>query len=438
MENSVQVWSDKALQALCGAEAGRDFSFKDNTGRKLTGLQVRPTGNGSLSVRYRYHINKRKRVLTLGMYPELKMAALTSAYKNARAKKQLGIDPASEREEIRWAEDQARREAIAEEGRLSLSDLSETFLRRFQGLRNRKPSPKTLKEYTNHLDNFIKPKWGAYPVNDLPISKIVSELQRKAEKSPAQANRIQATLSVMFTWAVKNRMLDANPILGFDKRGGREESKTRALDFDDRLKEPNDAGEIRQFWNGMGEINPLHKYALKMILLTGQRPGEVLNARWDDFAENGVTKWVIPVTKNRRGVHKIPVTPMLQTLIYELKEISGDSVWLFPDKVGKKPITNNALAQRVRKELNNKESAFYSMKSWTPHDLRRTVATHLGIIGFLDAEIGMLLNHSNQGITAVYNQSEPVERIRVMLESWQNRLEAILEGKKSDNVVNMR
>lgn len=325
--------------------------------------------------------------------------------------------------------------ARLEKGGLTIAELSELFLRRYQGLRNRKPSTRTMGEYKNHLYNFIVPQWAEVPVDSVPVNHIINALQQKAEKSPVQANRIQATLSVMFSWAHKNGLMCSNPILGYDRAGGREDSKTRALDFDNRLQELIDIGELRQLWNSLDGINPKLKHALRMILLTGQRPGEVLNARWDDFVVKGIARWVIPVTKNRRGVHKIPVTLMLQILLDELKKITEDSKWLFPDTSGKKPITNNALAQRVRKELANRKSPLYGMNAWTPHDLRRTVATHLGVIGYLDSGIGMLLNHSNQGITAVYNQSEPLEYLRTMLESWQNHLQGILDYKQDGNMT---
>jgi integrase len=310
---------------------------------------------------------------------------------------------------------------------LTIAELAHIFMRRYQGLRSRRPSTRTLKEYHNHLENFVIPQWGDCLVDAVPVFTIIMALQDKAEVSPVQANRIQATLSVMFSWAHKNGLMRSNPILGYDKAGGREDSKTRALDFDNRLNEAVDIGEIRQFWFGLDGINPKLKYSLRMILLTGQRPGEVLNARRDDFLVQGSSRWIIPRTKNRKGVHKLPITPMLQALLDELNGLTGDCDWLFPDARGRRPITNSALAQRVRKELANESSPLFGMEVWTPHDLRRTVATHLGVLGYLDSSIGMLLNHSGKGITAVYNLSDPFEHVRTMLESWQRHLQDILD-----------
>jgi integrase len=373
------------------------------------------------------------------MYPDVKMADLTIAYKEAKAKRLLGEDPAMDRELRKQAAVEAHREQLKADGRLTLAELSETFLRRYQGLRGRTPAPKTMKEYTKHVDGIIVPEFGSYFVDELPVQKIMNGLQLRAEKAPVQANRLQATMSVIFTWAMKNGLMDINPIAGYDKVGGKEESKTRALDFDPRLQEPVDKGEIKQVWNGFDEVNPKLKYALRMILLTAQRPGEVLNTRWDDFVVNGETRWIIPDPKNRKGPHKIPVTPMFQDLLDELKSDSSDGEWLFPDNSGIKPIQAHSLAQRVRKEIDRKKSPVHKMERWTPHDLRRTVATQLGVMNFLNAEISLLLNHSQSGsVTAIYNRSDNIERIRVMLESWQKRLQNILEGKKTSNVVEMR
>jgi integrase len=317
------------------------------------------------------------------------------------------------------------------EGRLTMNYYSEFFLRDYKGRKGR-PSPRTMKEYTLHVENVIKPSWGRFFLDDLPVQKIMADLREIATTRPVQANRVHATLSAMCTWAIKCDDIAVNPFLGKTKPG-EENRKQRALDFDMELREPVNSGEIKTVWNAFESIDRKYKFAIRMILLTGQRPGEVLSARWDHFV-NG--RWIIPDTKNKNGLHKLPITPMLQLLLDDLKGTSGKSDWLFPDGTTLRPLVSNQLAKIVRYEIAN--GSLIGMAPWTPHVLRHTVATHLGYIGFYDDEIGVLLNHSRPGITARYNHSDGLSRMGCMLESWQRRLVDILDGKRGDNVVRMR
>jgi integrase len=63
-----------------------------------------------------------------------------------------------------------------------------------------------------------------------------------------------------------------------------------------------------------------------------------------------------------------------------------------------------------------------SLGDWRIHDLRRTASTNLGDMGYLDEEIGMLLNHHTRGVTAVYNRSKYINKKRQMLEKWERKL----------------
>jgi integrase len=66
------------------------------------------------------------------------------------------------------------------------------------------------------------------------------------------------------------------------------------------------------------------------------------------------------------------------------------------------------------------------------HDLRRTLATRLGDAGVPDEIIGRVLNHSPGSITGkVYNRTVNLEPMRLALEEWAMRLQAIIGQQKS-------
>lgn len=107
-----------------------------------------------------------------------------------------------------------------EDARLGLDDASEIFLTKFNGLRDRKPSARTMGEFRNHMNNHIVPKWGHQPLDELPVESIMVWLGRY---KPVMANRLFATMSAFSTWAVKNKHMIVNPFVGRDKPGGVEE-----------------------------------------------------------------------------------------------------------------------------------------------------------------------------------------------------------------------
>src|SRR5690606_25912905 len=111
------------------------------------------------------------------------------------------------------------------------------------------------------------------------------------------------------------------------------------------------------------------RFALKIMLTTGQRAGEVLSAKWSEFDLEGGW-WTIPAEKAKNGLaHRVPLTAFAISL---LNEISNDSEFLFPSPRGESHIEVNALAQAVRINLPT-----LGVPKFTPHDLRRTAASHM-------------------------------------------------------------
>ena len=113
-----------------------------------------------------------------------------------------------------------------------------------------------------------------------------------------------------------------------------------------------------------------------------------------------------------------------------------------------KPIKPATLSRQISKALAGKRKdergkdhtagVLHGMDTFTPHDLRRTVATYLGGLGFSMEEVGLLLNHSAGVITDIYNRADPTEKKSVMLASWHARLDELIVGTRMDNVRSLR
>jgi integrase len=78
------------------------------------------------------------------------------------------------------------------------------------------------------------------------------------------------------------------------------------------------------------------------------------------------------------------------------------------------------------------------MERFTPHDLRRTVATRMRELGISRGDVKMVLNHVETDVTARYDRYDGLAEKRRALDIWARRLEQIISGEEpAENVVEM-
>jgi integrase len=176
----------------------------------------------------------------------------------------------------------------------------------------------------------------------------------------------------------------------------------------------------------MQEAGPHVKAALQLILVTGQRPGEILNMEWSELDFASAT-WEIPSAKTKNGQpHRVPLSPMAMRTI---ETVPKHGNYIFPSRIGSgfdesRPMKTNALALAIRR--NRK---LLGLEEFTPHDLRRTCASFLGSLEVEQSLISRILNHTEQGVTSIYNRYGYDKEKRQALLLWAGKLEEIVTGK---------
>jgi integrase len=178
------------------------------------------------------------------------------------------------------------------------------------------------------------------------------------------------------------------------------------------------AEEIAALWPALRNLRKPVELALKLALVTGQRIGEVgyMNVGELDMAKR---TWTIPAERSKnKYAHTVPLSDMARELIEEARR-TALGTRLFN-------LTAGQIDQTV------KRNTTLPVKDWRPHDLRRTVATHLGEMGFSPLVIGHVLNHrgtTKQGVTlSTYNQYSYDAEKRKALDIWGERLAGIIGG----------
>ena len=177
---------------------------------------------------------------------------------------------------------------------------------------------------------------------------------------------------------------------------------------------------------------------VRLLILTGQRRGEVAAMRWNDlFFDNEKPHWLIPanVTKNGRP-HTVPLVPSVLRLLEALPRFEGP--YVFTTRAGASPLGGwsqyrakldaSIVTARQRAAKKRGVEQVTPMPDWTLHDLRRTTASGLARLGVPPHVIERVLNHSSgvvSGMAAVYNRHDYSDEARSALMTWARDLESL-------------
>lgn len=379
------------------------------------GLGVRVSVNGKKSFIVSYRFDGRSRMMTLGEYPaDLKLKAARTRASTAMEDLSKGIDP-GERDQAKKA---AHRSAFI------VRDLVYEYMER-----HAKKNKVTWREDLRCLNKDVLPFIGKRKAKDIKNRDIVLIRDRIIDrKADAMANRCHNILTKLFNFAVERGILDASPCAALSLPAEKGE-RDRALDFD----------EIKVFWNGLedSDMEPEYQFALKFLLVTDQRRSEVVKAEWKEFNLHK-REWVIPVEriksrkrkkKKKVGPHMVPLSDLALELLEGIKELSGDSPFLFPSSRTGRSIDPAAVTRALRRVMDEEFEDRIEVEYFTLHDLRRTAATGMAEIGVSRFNIQRVLNHEEGDTADRYIKYQYFPEKKDALDRWGRKLEAIISGK---------
>lgn len=374
------------------------------------GLYIRVMPTGKKSWVFRYNFEGTPRRMTLGSYPAVTLAEAREKHSLASQDIVKGIDPG-----VKAQEEKAKRKAAP-----TFQELLDEF---WEMELIHKP---TGKERKRLVEKDALASWGKRKVSSITRRDALLLLDEVRKRAPITANRVQGVLVRMFNFASERGIIDFSPLTGM--RRTRESGRSRVLTDD----------EIKSFWLCLDlerkdiDIYRLTKLALKTILLTGQRPGEVSGMTWEQIQGEW---WIIPAEKRKnQEANRVPILPMLEAILEQAKIYSGESQYVFRSSYNEgQPLTVKAMCRAVsrhRPEMN--------IEHFTPHDLRRTLRTRLAEIGVSDVVAEKILGHKLQGVLGIYNRHSYDVKKRQALFAWENRLREILGlSKPFSNVISL-
>jgi len=395
--------------------------------REGDGFGVRILPSGTKTFFFTYRVDGKRRFLNLGPYQpgttqgeKGTLAYARKLFNEAKKEVNNGKDPLYQQEQVE------RERVLAP----TMAELGVEYMEKWA-----KPRKRSWKGDQWILDKKVIPKWGKRKANEIRRRDVVLFLEEIAETAPVMANGVRSLLHKMFNFALEREVVEFNPCFGV-KKAAVSPPRERCLSD----------GEIKTVWTALdtpGGFSVAQEIprALKLVLLTGQRPGEVIGMHSSEISGDW---WTIPAerSKNKRE-HRVFLTGTA-------KRIIGEKVgYIFESPRGGKAIEVNALAHAVRrtiegtnprqvaKEEGSAVGSMIQMVKWTPHDLRRTVATKLSELGFMDEVIDSVLNHKKRGIVATYNRNRYDREKQMALEAWERKLLAITSGKGVGRILSL-
>lgn len=364
----------------------------------VAGLYLYVNDGGGRSWVLRTMVGKKRRHIGLGGFPDVPLAAAKEKARQLRQEIERGIDPI---ESKRVAKSQlAQGQAAA----LTFRRAAERYIEAHSDAWR---SDKHRAQWGSTLESYAYPVIGNLDVRDLTHHQILEVLEPIWKTKNETASRLRGRLESILDWAtVRGHRSGDNParwkghldkLLPAPGKVQRVEHH-RAMSLDD----------VSKFMLKLGEQDSVSALALRFLILTAARSGEVRGATWDEIDIKGRV-WTVPGSRMKAGrEHRVPLSAEAVAVLRLVPKVEGNS-YVFPSSRGG-CMSDMALTQLMRRmEVDA-----------VPHGFRSTFRDWAGEKTNFPRDVAeMALAHtiSNQ-VEAAYRRGDALERRRQMMQDW--------------------
>lgn len=385
-----------------GAQAkARPYKLSDGGG-----LVLLVHSNGSKYWRFNYRFGEKSRSLSVGTYPQISLAE--ARMKGQEAKKLLreNLDPSEQRRQdklLAHYRDRNSFELIAEEWR----DCNRT-----------RWTARHENRTWSRLENHVFPHLGKRAVSDIKPLEVLAVIRRiEAAKYTDTSRRILGLVRAVFSYAIATGRAELNPAIQL--AGTLVPHRVQhypTLHF----------SEVGAFLRTLEsfETTEQNKSAVKILMHTALRTGELRYGRWQDVDFRS-REWRIPAefTKTRKE-HVVPLSIQVCDLLIDLCRLTGSGDWLFPNQQGRvQPVMSENTINHLIRRMGYQGRL-------VGHGFRALFSTTANEQGFNCDAIERQLAHSERNqVRAAYNRAEYWDERKKMMQWWSNSL------KNSENFI---
>lgn len=370
------------------------------------GLRMVVTPSGQKYWQFKTAAGGKESTVQLGIYPAMGLDAARSEAERMRELVRLGRSPATEK-------------------RLSKLRNRAATATTFEGVANelleakrKNVSPAYYKKISGALRANLYPMLGPLPVSSIDAPILRAALLRIEERGSLEMlGNVRRWAGEVFDLAKANgRFKGENPASAllrnvFKKHSG---ERMRALEW---IEIPDFVKALERM---KGEAATA--IAIRLILLTACRPGEVRGAEWAEF-DIDEARWEIPAGRmKKRQVHAVPLSRQVLALLDDLRKLTGHSEYLFPARVGAtaKHITDMTVLKAVKRAAARDVHA---------HGLRAVFSTHVGdSLKWPDAVKEAALANYKGGVEGKYDRATHYKERAKLMQWYADEIDAAVKG----------
>ncbi len=369
--------------------------------------------NGSKYWRLRYKRDGKEKAFALGAYPSVSLAEARKRSHEAHDLLVKGLDPAEQ-----WK---------AQKTRTNVTTF-ESVARDWLALKKGKLAPSYFVKIEKTIRTNLFPRLGDKPIREVTAGIVLECLRAMEARGAVElARRCKSYAASIFNYAAALELVPVgyNPARGLTK----DVLESRTVQHFPHLIE----AELGEFLRTLAEYpgRAETRFAVKLLLLTFVRPGELRAAKWEEFdLEKDAPMWRIPAERMKmRFPHMVPLSSQTVETLKELKIFTGHSAYLFPGGRGRLPYMSENTV--------NKAIALLGYKGRVVgHGFRATASTILNESRQFhpDAIERQLAHKDRNEIRAIYDRAEHLEERKRLMQWWADKLNALA----TVNVVPLR
>ncbi len=392
--NPMQVQSAKAKEA--------EYSLSDGAGLYL---RVKVNGTKAWIFNYTQPITKKRRNTSLGLYPEVGLADARRQADDMRELLKSNTDPI------------IHKQAVLQNEQIQLALTFKTVANEWLELRRTKLAATTFKKILRYFEKDVFPNIGHYPIRDVSATVGISVINAISGRGSQEiARKISRAMNQVMVFAVNTGRIKHNPLAGI------KEVIPQTKQVHRPTLEPHELPELMQTLAYSG-AKITTRCLIEFQLHTMTRPREAAQVKWSEIDIQNML-WTIPEERMKmRKAHIIPVTPQVVKLLEIVKPLSGNRDYVFASHNKPNHPVNSQTANKALRDMG-------FAGRLVAHGLRALASTTLNEHGFDDDVIEAALAHDDKNkIRKAYNRAKYLEKRRVMLQWWSDRIEQAKTGK---------
>jgi len=372
------------------------------------GLYVEVTPAGGKRWRWKYRIEGREKLLSMGVYPDVPLVLARVRRDDARKLLANGVDPSVHR--------QATKLAQAEGSANSFEVIGREWFAKHQSGWAISHSSKVIARLEKDVFPFI----GSRPIAQIAASELLKVLQRIENRGALEtAHKARVSCGQVFRYAIATGRTERD--VSADLRGALPPVRTKHMSS---VTDPALVGPLLRMLHGY-EGTLTVQYALKLAPLLFVRPGELRTARWVDI-DLEKAEWRFRVSKTHTD-HVVPLASQAVVVLAEVRQLTGRGQFVFPSaRSNSRPMSENTVNAALRR-------LGIPSDELTGHGFRAMARTILDEVhGFRIDLIEHQLAHAvKDPLGRAYNRTSHLPERRRMMQAWADYLDSLRIGTKS-------